>query len=116
VATPDGGRAVSGGPPGVRLSPAAPGLGRRASRLGGRAGHHGPEHHEQDFANAKSHLTGDFLNYYSQFTHDSAVVLVFLNQTTTSRENPNGSFTASSVNVVRTKVDGSWLISAFDPV
>jgi Mce-associated membrane protein len=99
---------------------------------------------DQDFTAAKSHLTGGFLNYYSQFTHDivapavqqkavktsativqsavselhpdSAVVLVFLNQTTTSKENPNGSFTASSVKVGLTKVDGSWLISAFDPV
>jgi Mce-associated membrane protein len=44
------------------------------------------------------------------------VVLVFLNQTTTSKENPNGSFTASSVKVGLNKVDGSWLISAFDPV
>jgi Mce-associated membrane protein len=103
-----------------------------------------PETMDKDFAGAKSHLTGDFLNYYSQFTHDivtpavqqkavktsativqsavselkpdSAVVLVFLNQTTTSKENPNGSFTASSVKVGLTKVDGSWLISAFDPV
>jgi Mce-associated membrane protein len=99
---------------------------------------------DQDFAAAKSHLTGGFLDYYSQFTHDivapavqqkavktsavivqsavselhpdSATVLVFLNQTTTSKENPNGSFTASSVKVGLTKVNGSWLISAFDPV
>jgi Mce-associated membrane protein len=103
-----------------------------------------PETMDKDFANAKSHLTGDFLNYYSQFTHDivtpavqqkavktsativqsavselkpgSAVVLVFLNQTTTSKENPNGSFTASSVKVGLTDVNGTWLISAFDPV
>jgi Mce-associated membrane protein len=103
-----------------------------------------PETMDKDFANAKSHLTGDFLNYYSQFTHDivtpavqqksvktsasivqsavselkpgSAVVLVFLNQTTTSKENPNGSFTASSVKVGLTDVNGSWLISSFDPV
>jgi Mce-associated membrane protein len=103
-----------------------------------------PETMDKDFANAKSHLTGDFLSYYSQFTHDivtpavqqkavktsativqsavselkpgSAVVLVFLNQTTTSKENPNGSFTASSLKVGLTGVDGTWLISSFDPV
>jgi Mce-associated membrane protein len=103
-----------------------------------------PETMDKDFANAKSHLTGDFLSYYTQFTHDivtpavqqkavktsativqsavselkpgSAVVLVFLNQTTTSKENPNGSFTASSVKVGLTDVNGTWLISAFDPV
>ncbi|MGH3639433.1 MAG: hypothetical protein ACRDUX_10415 [Mycobacterium sp.] len=99
---------------------------------------------DTDFAGAKTHLTGDFLHYYSQFTHDivtpavqqravktsativqsavvelkpdSAVVLMFLNQTTTSKENPAGSFTASSVKVGLTNVNGSWLISAFDPV
>lgn len=103
-----------------------------------------PETMDKDFAMAKSHLTGNFLNYYSQFTHDivtpavqqksvktsativqsavselkpgSAVVLLFLNQTTTSKENPAGSFTASSVKVGLTEVDGTWLISSFDPV
>lgn len=103
-----------------------------------------PETMDKDFAAAKTHLTGDFLNYYSQFTHDivtpavqqksvktsativqsavsdlkpdSAVVLVFLNQTTTSKENPDGSFTASSVKVGLTKVNDAWLISSFDPV
>ena len=29
-----------------------------------------PESMDKDFAAAKSHLTGDFLDYYSQFTHD----------------------------------------------
>ncbi|OPX12766.1 twin-arginine translocation pathway signal [Mycobacterium sp. AT1] len=103
-----------------------------------------PESMDKDFAAAKSHLTGDFLNYYTQFTHDivtpavqqksvktsatvvqsavselkpdSAVVLLFLNQTTTSKENPAGSFTASSVKVGLTDVGGNWLISSFDPV
>jgi Mce-associated membrane protein len=105
---------------------------------------YGPETMDKDFAAAKTHLTGNFLDYYSQFTHDivtpavqqkslktsativqsavselkpdSAVVLLFLNQTTTSKNNPGGSFTASSVKVGLTKVNGSWLISAFDPV
>jgi Mce-associated membrane protein len=44
------------------------------------------------------------------------MVLLFLNQTTTSKENPDGSFTASSVKVSLTKVNDVWLISAFDPV
>ena len=103
-----------------------------------------PESMDKDFAAAKSHLTGDFLNYYSKFTSDivtpavkqksvktsaavvqaavsdlkpdAAVVLVFLNQTTTSKENPDGSFTASAVKVGLTKSNDAWLISAFDPV
>ncbi|MDT5238563.1 MAG: Mce-associated rane protein [Mycobacterium sp.] len=103
-----------------------------------------PETLDKDFATAKAHLTGDFLDYYTKFTTDivtpaakqksvktsaaivraavselkpdSAVVLVFLNQTTTSKENVDGSFTASSVKVSLTKVNGAWLISAFDPV
>ncbi|MDT5336218.1 MAG: Mce-associated rane protein [Mycobacterium sp.] len=103
-----------------------------------------PDTMDKDFATAKTHLTGDFLNYYSQFTQDivtpavkqksvktsativqaaasevkpdSAMVLLFLNQTTTSKENPDGSFTASSVKVKLTKVNDAWLISAFDPV
>lgn len=103
-----------------------------------------PETLDQDFTDAKSHLTGDFLNYYNQFTEqvvspaakknavkttatvvnsavselhpDSAVVLVFLNQTTTSTENPDGSFATSAVKVGLTKVDGTWRIGSFDPV
>jgi Mce-associated membrane protein len=103
-----------------------------------------PESLDKDFATAKSHLTGEFLTYYTQFTNDivtpaakqknvktsaqiarsavselhpdSAEVLVFINQNTTSKENPDGSFTASSVKVGLTKLDGNWLISSFDPV
>ena len=103
-----------------------------------------PESLDQDFANAKSKLTGDFLSYYTQFTEqivapaakeksvktaasvvgsgvsqisaDSAEVLVFINQTTTSKENPDGAFAASSVKVGLTKIDGNWLIASFDPV
>jgi Mce-associated membrane protein len=41
---------------------------------------------------------------------------VFLNQNTTSRDNPAPVQTASSVKVGLTKVDGSWRISSFDPV
>jgi Mce-associated membrane protein len=99
---------------------------------------------DKDFAAAKSHLTGDFLSYYTQFTEQivtpaaqqkavkttasvvraavselrphSAVVLVFVNQNTTSKENPDGAFAVSSVKVSLTKIDGTWLISSFDPV
>ncbi|MGV0800810.1 hypothetical protein ABQF26_27845, partial [Mycolicibacterium elephantis] len=99
---------------------------------------------DQDFAAAKSNLTGDFLSYYTQFTEqivtpaakeknvktsaavvraavsemqpDSAEVLVFVNQVTTSKENPDGAFAASSVKVGMEKIDGRWLIAQFDPV
>jgi Mce-associated membrane protein len=99
---------------------------------------------DKDFATAKSHLTGDFLNYYTQFTATivgpavktkavktsasvvrsalsqlqptSAEVLLFVNQTTTSKENPDGAFAASSVKVGLTKIGDDWLISTFDPV
>jgi Mce-associated membrane protein len=103
-----------------------------------------PDSLDKDFESAKSHLTGDFLSYYTQFTEqivtpaaqtksvkttasvvraavselhpNSAVVLVFVNQTTTSKENPDGAFAVSSVKVSLNKVDGAWLISSFDPV
>jgi Mce-associated membrane protein len=103
-----------------------------------------PESLDKDFAAAKSHLTGDFLSYYTQFTQqivtpaakqksvktaasvvraavsemhsDSAVVLVFINQNTTSKENPDGAFAASAVKVGLKKINDAWLISSFDPV
>ena len=103
-----------------------------------------PESLDKDFAAAKSHLTGDFLSYYTQFTEqivtpaakqksvktsasvvqaavselqpESAEVLVFINQTTVSKENPDGSFAASAVKVGLKKIKGAWLIGSFDPV
>ncbi|BBY82836.1 hypothetical protein H7I53_22460 [Mycolicibacterium pulveris] len=103
-----------------------------------------PDTLDQDFAAAKSNLTGDFLSYYTQFTEqivtpaakeknvktsaavvraavsemhpDSAEVLVFVNQVTTSKENRDGAFAASSVKVGMEKIDGRWLIARFDPV
>jgi Mce-associated membrane protein len=103
-----------------------------------------PDTLNQDFAAAKSHLTGDFLNYYDQFTKqvvtpaaqtkavattaqvvgaaaselhpNSAVVLIFVNQVTTSKERPDPAMAASSVLVSLTKVHGAWLITKFDPV
>lgn len=103
-----------------------------------------PETIESDLDNAKSHLTGDFLTYYSQFTdkmlnpaavkdkgvkttatvvraapvavdRDAAKVLVFVNQDTTTAEKPQSAISASSVLVTMTNDNGRWLISAFDP-
>jgi Mce-associated membrane protein len=103
-----------------------------------------PDTLNQDFATAKSHLTGDFLNYYDQFTKqvvtpaaqtkgvsttaqvvgaavselhtNSAVVLIFVNQVTASKERPDPAMAASSVLVSLTKVHGDWLITKFDPI
>lgn len=99
---------------------------------------------DRDFAKARSHLTGDFLAYYDKFTKDfvlpavqqkhltqtatvvraavselepnSAVVLVFLNETTVSKDKPQPLITPSGVRITLTKVSGSWLISKLDPV
>ncbi len=101
------------------------------------------DHLYRDFADAKSHLTGGFLTYYTKFTDnvvaptaqqgqltatakviraavsdlhpDSAVVLVFVDQTTASPKKKDPEKTQSSVLVTLTKVDGSWLIAKFDP-
>lgn len=103
-----------------------------------------PESLDQDFAAAKSKMTGDFLTYYTQFTEkviapaakeksvqtsatvvrsavaemhpDSAVALLFINQATTSAEKPDPALAASSVRVTLSKIEDSWLISSFDPV
>lgn len=103
-----------------------------------------PDSLDKDFAKAKSHLTGEFLSYYSDFTQQvvtpaakqkgvsttaavvqaavselhprSATVLAFVNQTTTSNDAAGPSLAVSTVLVGLTKIDGSWLISAFDPV
>jgi Mce-associated membrane protein len=103
-----------------------------------------PDTLNQDFAAAKSHLTGDFLNYYDQFTKqivtpaatekkltttaqvvgaapselqpNSAVVLLFVNQATVSEERPDPAMASSSVLVSLTKVHGTWLIAKFQPI
>jgi Mce-associated membrane protein len=103
-----------------------------------------PDTLDADLTAAKSHLTGDFLTYYTQFADevvapaareksvkttaevvrsavsdlapDAAKVLIFTNQTTTSSEKPDPTTTASSVLVSLTKEHGTWLISSFDPV
>lgn len=103
-----------------------------------------PENLDADLANAKSHLTGDFLSYYTDFTdkvvapasRDKGVkteanvaraavsqmrpgradVLVFVNQVTTSKERPTPALATSSVMVTLVSDDGHWLISGFNPV
>jgi Mce-associated membrane protein len=103
-----------------------------------------PDTLDRDFSSAKSHLTGDFLTYYKQFTQqivapaakqksvkttavvlraalsefhpNSAVVLLFVNQSTQSKDRPEPTLTSSSVVVTLTKADGKWLISSFNPV
>jgi len=103
-----------------------------------------PDTLDRDFSSAKSHLTGDFLAYYNQFTRDfvapaakqksvrttaavlraavvelhpdSATVLLFVNQSMTSKDKPEPTSTASSVLVKLTKSHRTWLISSFDPV
>ena len=103
-----------------------------------------PDTLNQDFAAARSHLTGDFLNYYDQFTKevvtpaaqtkgvtttaqvvgaavselnpDKAVVLVFIDQATTSKERPDPAMAASSAKVSLAKAHGEWLITKFDPI
>ncbi len=103
-----------------------------------------PDTLNQDFAAAKSHLTGDFLNYYDQFTKqivtpaakekklttsaqvvgaaaselhpNSAVVLLFVNQATVSKDRPDPAMASSSVLVSLTKVHGKWLITKFQPI
>ncbi len=103
-----------------------------------------PENLDADLANAKSHLTGDFLSYYTDFTDkvvapasrdkgvkteanvaraavsqmrpDHADVLVFVNQVTTSKERPTPALATSSVMVTLVKNGEHWLISGFNPV
>jgi Mce-associated membrane protein len=101
-----------------------------------------PETLSRDFANAKSRLTDNYLTYYQRFADqivgpsaqraqvtttatvvkaavselhpDSAVVLLFVKEKTTSKEKPEPVVTSSSVRVTLTKVNGSWLIEKFD--
>lgn len=99
---------------------------------------------DQDVTAAKSHLTGQFLNEYekrirevvapaikgknvetavrvlgagvSDLHPDSAVVLVFIDESTISKDRPDPVMAASSVLVSLTKVQDKWLITKFDPV
>jgi Mce-associated membrane protein len=99
---------------------------------------------DRDIANAKLHLTGNFLEYYTKFTRDvvapavrekhlnqqativraavsqlhpdSAVVLTYVNETTKSAERKDPLTTPSVVRLTLQKVDGNWLISKLDPI
>jgi Mce-associated membrane protein len=99
---------------------------------------------DRDVTNARSHLTGEFLAYYDKFTKEvvvptvrqknltqtttvvraavselhpnSAVVLVFLDETTTGEDKQKPLKTPSAVRITLTKVRGSWLISKLDPL
>lgn len=105
---------------------------------------YGPDTLDRDLAAAQSHLTGNFLTYYTKFAQDvvapaakdkavktnavvvrsavsemhpdNAKVLLFINQTTVSNDKPDPTMASSSVLATMSKVDGNWLISAFDPV
>ena len=105
---------------------------------------YGPETLDKDLAAAKSHLTGNFLKYYTDFSDsvlrqavreksvkttavvlraalqeldpDKAVALVFVNQSTQSKDKPEPTYSNSSVTITMTKVDGKWLISEFTPI
>ncbi|WP_420914717.1 hypothetical protein [Mycobacterium paraense] len=99
---------------------------------------------DKDFANARKHLTGDFLSYYDQFSQqtvapmakqksmkttakvtgaavselhpDSAVVLVFVDQVTSTKDSPQPSVAVSSVLVRMSRVGGNWFITKFTPI
>lgn len=101
-----------------------------------------PDTLNRDFSNAKSRLTDNYLAYYRQFAEqvvtpsaqrgrvttsatvikaavsdlhpDSAVVLVFVKQKTSSKAKPEPVVTSSSLQVTLKKVNGSWLIENFD--
>lgn len=103
-----------------------------------------PDTVDSDLDSAKRLITGDFLDYYSDFTakvvapaskekkvtttatvpaagavsvsESKAVVLVMVNQQTVTAEEPTPADSASSVRVEMRKQDGHWLISKFDPV
>ncbi|OBJ57586.1 hypothetical protein [Mycobacterium asiaticum] len=102
-----------------------------------------PDTLDRDFSTARSHLTGEFLTYYDNFSKqvvapaatsngvktsavvlrgaltefhpDSATVLVFANQSTQSQDRPEPVMKSSTVLVTLTKADGKWLISQFNP-
>jgi Mce-associated membrane protein len=102
-----------------------------------------PDTAQKDLGAAQDRLTGAFRDSYSDLvnkvvipgakqqrvsaeatspaaasvlaTDDHAVVLVFINQTTTIGQDPPTN-TASSVRMSLDKVQGRWLVSGFDPV
>jgi Mce-associated membrane protein len=52
----------------------------------------------------------------SELHPNSAVVLLFVNQATVSKDRPDPAMASSTVLVSLAKVHGKWLISKFDPV
>ena len=102
------------------------------------------ENLDKSLADAKSHLTGEFLDHYSKFTDEvvrpavtqkgvkteanvaraavsemhpgQAQVLVFVNQVTTSKDRPSPALATSTVMVTMVKSGGRWLISEFKPI
>jgi Mce-associated membrane protein len=102
-----------------------------------------PETLDNDVAAGKSHLTGELLRYFTGFSQyfvtpavrkqgvkasasvlraavadlhpNSAVVLLFVHQTTSSKEKPDAVLSTNSVRVTLAKVNGSWLIAKFEP-
>jgi Mce-associated membrane protein len=104
---------------------------------------YGPDTVDRDLGAARSRLTGGFLDAYTSLTHDvvipgakekkitatarvpaaasvtagrdHAVVLVFVDQTTTVGADPPTD-TSSCVRVTLDKRGDHWLISAFDPI
>jgi Mce-associated membrane protein len=103
-----------------------------------------PENLDNDLSAAKSHMTGKFLDYYSDFTKNvvtpaakdkgvkteanvaraavsemhpgTAEVLVFVNQVTTSKARPTPALATSTVLVTMVRNGDRWLISEFNPV
>ena len=80
-----------------------------------------PDTLNQDFAAAKSHLTGGFLNYYDQFTKQIVTPAAKQKAVTTTAQvvgaaaselHPNSAVVLVSL----TKVHGKWLITKFDPI
>lgn len=100
-----------------------------------------PDTLNRDFTNAKSRLTDSYLAYYQQFAEqivtpsaqrgrvttsatvikaavsdlhpNSAVVLVFVKQKTSSKEKPEPVVVSSSLQITLKRVNGSWLIENF---
>jgi len=103
-----------------------------------------PDTIDGDMVRAGSMMTGEFSTYYGRFTSDvlapavrdrgvtasaralraglieigpdTAKVLVYVNQETGSAQRPEPAYTSSSVVVSLAKVQGRWLVSAFEPV
>ncbi|OZG28870.1 RDD family protein [Williamsia sp. 1138] len=103
-----------------------------------------PDSVEADLNSAAKTLTGGFLDYYSKYTKEvvipaakekkvdtqaeavgagvvsadahNATVLVFINQTTTTVDNPQPTKVASTVQVNLVHVDGHWLVDEFKPI